>query len=610
MHLNKHSSARNGRLSSYSALVERDGLEHWRSMTHPNFTELHYLATSTEWRPDRYYTYDLLTTLLNGWVAAYPGLATLSSIGTSREGREIWVVTVTNEATGPDHEKPAYYIDANIHAAEVMTSSLALATIHYLLTQYDDNPEVRRLLDETALYVIPRIAVDGSEQFLTTTAAVRSSTTPFPADLPDSTYDGLEPRDIDGDGLIGSMRIKDPSGPWTISRRDDRIMLPRGPSEYGGDYYVVLPEGVIRNWDGGRIALAPSRSALDFNRNFPVDWQPHWEQTGSGPYPLSEPETRAVAHFLLTHRNIHGAQLHHTAAGMILRASARYADDQIPPLDQRAYEAIGALGEATTGFRSVSPFHANPYQPNQPSYGVESDWLYDHFGILSFMTELWGLAHRAGIPWTNYLQLEEARTEEDDLTILRLLDEEAGGRGFTPWHPFEHPQLGPVELGGLEVKFGLLNPPGPLLARELERAVPFTVGAMGTAPRLRVIASSAEQVAPGTYRVWATVGNDGFLPTCGSERHRTSGAGRPLFARLSLPAGVDLLPGSAPVTQQMEHLAGRVSQHTSLHLSARYPNLSRGHVEWLVATPDGTALEITIHGEKAGTCRTTVTTGV
>ena len=108
-----------------------------------------------------------MTELLRGWVAAYPRLATLDEIGRSGEGRAIWVVTLTNRATGPDHEKPAYYIDANIHAAEVTTSSVALATIHHLLTGYDNDPEVRRLLDETALYVIPRIAVDGSELFLT-----------------------------------------------------------------------------------------------------------------------------------------------------------------------------------------------------------------------------------------------------------------------------------------------------------------------------------------------------------------------------------------------------------------------------------------------------------
>ncbi len=568
-----------------------------------DLAQLHYLADTAEWRQDRYYTYDLLTQMLRGWVVEHPALARLESIGRSREGRDIWCVTLTNCETGPDNEKPAYYIDANIHAAEVMTSAVALATIHHLLYNYQDDPAMRRILDETAVYVIPRIAIDGAEQFLTSTANVRSTTNPYPENSLDSRFDGLELYDLDGDGLIGSMRIKDPAGPWKVSERDPRIMLKRGPSEYGGDYYFVHPEGLIRNWDGGKITLAPSRSSLDFNRNFPANWQPDWVQTGSGPYPLSEPETQAVAAFLRSHRNIHGAQLHHTAAGLILRASARYADEHIPPLDLRALQVIGAIGEASMGFRCESPFHCNPYQPEKPSYGVECDWLYDHLGVLPYMTELWGLAHRAGIPSTNYLQLEEDRTEDDDLKILRLLDEHAGGRGFTAWHPFDHPQLGPVELGGLEVKFGLLNPPGPLLAEEIERAIPFAIGAMGTAPRLRVIESGAEHLESGIIRIWANVGNDGFLPTCGSERNRRPD--RPLIARIDLPEKSYLLPGSVAV-QELEHLAGRVSQYTSLHLSAHYPNLSRTHVEWLVAALAGARFELTIQAEKAGVCRATV----
>jgi hypothetical protein len=132
---------------------------------------------------------------------------------------------------------------------------------------------------------------------------------------------------------------------------------------------------------------------------------------------------------------------------------------------------------------------------------------------------------------------------------------------------------------------------------------------MGTAPRLRVIASGAEEVAPGVQRVWATIGNDGFLPTYGSERRHSSGPGGSLVARLSLPEGAELLPGSAPATQQLEHLAGRVSQYTGYHLSARYPNLSRGHVEWLVAAPSGATIELTFKAEKVGICRTSVTIG-
>lgn len=571
-----------------------------------DFTDLHYLAETAEWRTDRYYPYDLLSELLRGWVAAFPDLATLGSIGRSGEGREIWVVTLTNRATGPDHEKPAYYIDANIHAAEVTTSSVALATIHHLLTRYASDPEVRRLLDETALYVIPRIAVDGGELFLHSPATVRSSATIYPAG---AEYDGLEPQDLDGDGLIGLMRVKDPAGPWKISPRDPRIMLRRGPSEFGGDYYFVHPEGLIRNWDGGKITIAPSTAGLDFNRNFPKDWKPEWAQLGSGPYPLSEPETQAIAAFLRSHRNIHGTLLHHTAAGMILRASALYGDEQIPPLDLRAFEAIGALGTATTGYACLSPFHSNPYQPGKPSYGVSIDWLYDDLGIIAYMTELWGLGHHAGIAYTKYLQLEEGRTEEDDLKILQYLDERAGGRGFTPWRPFDHPQLGPVEIGGVEFKFGLLNPPGPLLPDVIAGAVPFAVAAMGTAPHLRFIATGAEKLEPGVYRIWADFANDGFLPTSGSERGKERGKGQPLTAHLALPTGARLLLPTDKAERHLEHLAGRVSQHTSLHLSARYPNLSRGHVEWLVTAPVGSALAITIRAEKSGTRRATVITG-
>ena len=104
---------------------------------------LHYLADSVEWRDDRYRTYDLLTELLWRWVAAYPSLVRPTSIGRSRAGRDIWVVTLTNRETDSDHEKPAYYIDANIHAAEVLTSSVVLATIHQLLTRYADDLEAR-----------------------------------------------------------------------------------------------------------------------------------------------------------------------------------------------------------------------------------------------------------------------------------------------------------------------------------------------------------------------------------------------------------------------------------------------------------------------------------
>src|SRR5581483_4284799 len=85
---------------------------------------------------DHYYRYDELTNILNGFVQEFPKLARIESIGKSYEGRDVWLVTVTNRATGPDKDKPAFWVDGNIHASEVSPASACVYFLQYLLTNY------------------------------------------------------------------------------------------------------------------------------------------------------------------------------------------------------------------------------------------------------------------------------------------------------------------------------------------------------------------------------------------------------------------------------------------------------------------------------------------
>jgi murein tripeptide amidase MpaA len=85
---------------------------------------------------DRWYRYDELTELLRSWAEESPGLMRLESIGKSFEGRDIWLATVTNFESGPDLEKPAFLVEANIHAIEVTGSTAALHLLHRLLSGY------------------------------------------------------------------------------------------------------------------------------------------------------------------------------------------------------------------------------------------------------------------------------------------------------------------------------------------------------------------------------------------------------------------------------------------------------------------------------------------
>ena len=57
----------------------------------------------------------------------------MASIGSSHEGRSIWCLTLTNYATGEPLTKPAFYVDANIHATELSGSVAALKLIDTVL---------------------------------------------------------------------------------------------------------------------------------------------------------------------------------------------------------------------------------------------------------------------------------------------------------------------------------------------------------------------------------------------------------------------------------------------------------------------------------------------
>lgn len=166
-----------------------------------------------------YYPYTELVSFLKNLASSYPNLISLTSIGKSYENRDIWLTTLTNQATGHYLEKPAYWIDANTHAGEVTGSAVALYTIAHLLRQYGHNSQITRLLDHYTVYILPRLAVDGAEKYLTTPYMLRSSIRPYPHT---DEKPGLYPEDINGDGLILQMRQKDTCGAWKISEQDPR----------------------------------------------------------------------------------------------------------------------------------------------------------------------------------------------------------------------------------------------------------------------------------------------------------------------------------------------------------------------------------------------------
>ena len=60
------------------------------------------------------------------------------------------MVTATRTATGAAADKPAFWIDGNIHAAELTASTACLHYLQQLADGYGHDPDITRLLDRLA----------------------------------------------------------------------------------------------------------------------------------------------------------------------------------------------------------------------------------------------------------------------------------------------------------------------------------------------------------------------------------------------------------------------------------------------------------------------------
>jgi murein tripeptide amidase MpaA len=556
-------------------------------------------------RFDTCYRYDELTRILHAYAEERPDLVRIASIGTSHEGRDVWLLTITNSATGPDTEKPAFWVDGNIHASEVSPSTAVLFLLHTLVTQYGSDPDVTRALDTRAFYLCPRVNPDGAEWALADRPKIiRSSTRPYPFD--EEPIDGLATEDVDGDGRILLMRIPDANGPWKVCEREPRLLTRREPTETGGTYYRLLPEGRVQNYDGAEIRVQPRKERLDLNRNFPFQWRGEHQQPGAGPFPTSEPEVRNLVTFITAHPNITGGIAFHTYGGLLLRPFSTQPDENFAAEDLWTYQKLGAKGTEITGYPNISTFHEFLYHPKEVTTGAWDDWLMDHRGVFSWTVELWSPQRQAGITDYKYIDWGREHPLEDDLKLLAWSDEQLGGKGYIDWYPFEHPELGAIELGGWDALYAFRNPPAQFLEREISPFPRWVLFSALISPRLELCEASATPLGGETYRVRLVVENTGWLPTYVTKLALEKALTRGVIAEITLPEGATLESGKP--CEERGQLEGRAYKPSApIGWAIADPTDDRLKAEWVVRAPHGGTVELVARHDRAGTVRAAVT---
>jgi hypothetical protein len=501
-------------------------------------------------------------------------------------------MTVTDFNAHAPEDRAGVWVDGNTHATELAGAQACLHLIELLLK--GESTRVQQLLQRNTFYIVPRISADGAEHVLREGVGVRSTPLDFPGDLPSEDF---QPQDLDGDGEALMMRVPDPAGAYKISPEDPRLMILREPEDFSseqGPYYNLIPEGIFRDYDGFTRRYA-RRSRFDLNRQSPAQFSP--QEAGAGPLPMYLPEARALAAAVVERPNINVCVTYHTYGGFLLRPSSLMADTKLPPHDLEIFKTMGKMGEKVTGYRAISVFHDFNYDPQSVTTGAWDDWQYHHRGIFAWTPEIWSLAKAAGIELERPLQSYQDWGADKLHKVLRWCEEYLpAGSFFKEWTPFEHPQLGRVEIGGWRTLYTWSNPPPQFLAAELDKLSEFVLRLAQMTAHVEIKAIDVQHFEGDTFAIRVALVNDGFLPTYISRSAQTLKVYKVPTARLSLGLGQLLVQGKSE--QVLRHLEGR-SQNlpwVSSVYESRFENLHEDLLQFTVQGRGELELEINYHG--------------
>ena len=248
----------------------------------------------------RYHTYDELTAALRELTKTHANLARLVEVAKTREGRTVWAIEIGNPAGTPFAERPALLIAATLEGDQVIGSELALFVAEALLTGYASTPAIKQRLDAHVFYILPRVNPDAAELMFASLKTGRKTNTSKYDNDNDGRVDEDGPDDLNKDGVISMMRVKDPLGPYMIHPDDSRLMRRADPQKGERGGYAIYWEGTDNDGDG--FYNEDPVGGIDINRNFQHQY-PYY-QIDAGPHMVSEPETRGVLDYVVGRRNI------------------------------------------------------------------------------------------------------------------------------------------------------------------------------------------------------------------------------------------------------------------------------------------------------------------
>jgi hypothetical protein len=551
--------------------------------------------------PGGYANHEALGAALRRIAADSAGGVRVRSLTKTAEGRDVWIAEIGRSTPpGQPADGPAILLVANLEGDHMIGAEVALALLERLAKAEGRPAGLASFLERGTLYVIPRLNPDGAERLLAKPAmAVRTNLRPIDRDRDGvSGEDG--PDDLDGDGLITSLRVADRRASLVADEQDPRILRKADPAKGESGAYSLYAEGHDDDQDGS--LNEDPRGGINLNRNWPQRWTEFDPE--AGPTQVSEPEVRALIGFLFDHPEIAAvwtfglndnlreepkkreSGLEDADLGLVAELSKLYrkAQEGIPKDRPRGGDLPQVeVPPLPTDKPVAAPLTAAPPLGGDPTTdGALSEWAYRQFGVLGLASRLWN-----GPSWAEPAEGEKAPPKDGESRWLYWNDRVLESPAFAPLRTFAHPTLGPVLVGGW--KPGVrLNPPHEQVGAIAEAHLGFLGELASRLSKLTIPVAEARPLGGGLYAITAVVENTGTFPTALAQGVRTRRA-RPILVRLD-PAGGRVVAGKA--RNSIEILAGAGGRRT---------------LRWIVAAGDEPRkLTIEAATPAAGTARAVI----
>lgn len=238
---------------------------------------------------DKYHTNSEVQQILNKLQQSHPEQIQLHTIATSPGGEAITVIEIGKSLQG----KPAIFVGANFEGNIPLATEGALGLVKMLL---DSVSYTSGLI----WYILPSPNPDASKGYFSGVKYGRTVNDFTVNDDMDEAVseDGFE--DLNGDGLITQMRVKDLTGTYLVSKNDPRIMVLADPKKSERGEYKIYTEGIDNDGDGeyNEDGEGGINVGISFSHLFPKN------KKEAGLWPGQTPEVYGIMKFIFDRPNI------------------------------------------------------------------------------------------------------------------------------------------------------------------------------------------------------------------------------------------------------------------------------------------------------------------